>query len=73
MVWNRFLKSHWLTVMLQASPERKEEYDAARAGWGKGFILRDETSCSTEMGFLQSEHSTALLWAGCRRTGNDVE
>lgn len=24
------------------------------------------------MGFLQSEHSTALLWAECRRTGSDV-
>ncbi|RXN25122.1 hypothetical protein ROHU_021671 [Labeo rohita] len=43
MVWNRFLKSHWLTVMLQASPERKEEYDATRGWRGKGFISRDET------------------------------
>lgn len=42
IVWNRFLMSHWLTVMLQASPERKEEYDAIR-GWGKRFILRDVT------------------------------
>lgn len=67
MVWNRFLKSHWLTVMLQASPERKEEYNAAKRGRGKGFVSRDETSCSAAMGFLQSENSTALLWAGYRK------
>lgn len=52
MVWNRFLKSHWLTVMLQASPEQKEKYDWAgerrerERARGKGVVLRDETSCS---------------------------